>query len=772
MDYRIVGRIKRMCLKELRETLRDRRTLVTLILMPLLVYPLLSLALQRLILSSAGPSHPEYLVGVRTDEEYLWLGETLGLAAHLRQSDIYRPLRINRKNSRDSASFMGKHPAEWRVMMIEDGATNFLTEGKVDLTISINRLSSSRDEDETDEKLLAEPTAKKKSANGTSKESIGQESIPIDPEAVTGLRRDTEQLKPISYQFLVSFREDDSMSENALYELRNMLQTVNDYQASLMRARFGGSNFAPVDLIATSIDVKSSYKASLAAVIPLVLVLMTITGAVYPAIDLTAGERERGTMEALIATPVPKFALLFSKYVAVLVVAILTASANLVAMFVTLNVGGLGKALLGDAGFPLLSILQVFPLLIIFSAFFSAILLALCCVAKSFKEAQAYLIPVMLLSLGPGVLSLLPNIQLTTMMATIPIVNMILLARDTLSGGFEWVPALIAIVSTICYAICMMMVASMLFGRNAIPQNAETTWTTLVGIKSPRRSVPSVDQLLMYLACFFPIYFIASNSIRLGEASSIANQLTVNALATFVLFWAMPILFCMWRNIDRITTFKPIFNSRILLIVPGLVFLASGLWTVAHEIYVLSESLGIASLKAEQMEQLKSYKEALLRVPLWVILMTTAVVPAVAEETLFRGFVFRSLERVLKPLNAILISAALFGAFHVLSGSVLSIEKFLPTAFLGLVLGWLAWRTQSIFPGMIVHALHNGLLFSVVYYEKQIREFGIDVDNQRHLPWTWFVGGIVLVTIGWGIVAITYRNREGNAKLVVPEIAG
>ncbi len=128
-----------------------------------------------------------------------------------------------------------------------------------------------------------------------------------------------------------------------------------------MRERFGGSNFAPVDMIANPIDSKSSYKASLAAVIPLVLVLMTITGAVYPAIDLTAGERERGTMEALIATPVPRFALLFSKYIAVLTVAILTASANLLAMFVTLNVGGLGKALLGDAGFPLISILQVFP---------------------------------------------------------------------------------------------------------------------------------------------------------------------------------------------------------------------------------------------------------------------------------------------------------------------------------------------------------------------------------------------------------------------------
>ena len=75
---------------------------------------------------------------------------------------------------------------------------------------------------------------------------------------------------------------------------------------------------------------------SLATLVPLVLILMTITGAVYPAIDLTAGERERGTLETLIAAPISRMALLFAKYVAVLTVAVLTALVNLVAMTVTI----------------------------------------------------------------------------------------------------------------------------------------------------------------------------------------------------------------------------------------------------------------------------------------------------------------------------------------------------------------------------------------------------------------------------------------------------
>jgi ABC-2 type transport system permease protein/sodium transport system permease protein len=101
----------------------------------------------------------------------------------------------------------------------------------------------------------------------------------------------------------------------------------------------GQSDFAPkVELQTIGSDSGTSMLATL---VPLVLVLMTITGAVYPAIDLTAGERERGTIEALIASPVPRGQVLFAKYSAVVTVALLTAIVNLVAMLITLKAGGM-----------------------------------------------------------------------------------------------------------------------------------------------------------------------------------------------------------------------------------------------------------------------------------------------------------------------------------------------------------------------------------------------------------------------------------------------
>ncbi len=106
------------------------------------------------------------------------------------------------------------------------------------------------------------------------------------------------------------------------------------------------------------------------------------------------------------------------------------------------------------------------------------------------------------------------------------------------------------------------------------------------------------------------------------------------------------------------------------------------------------------------------------------IILTTAVIPAAAEEFFFRGFVMSSLKKSVGPLLQILISGAVFGAFHVISGSVLSIEKFLPTTFLGLVLGWVAYRTGSLYPGILLHAMHNALMFSLAFYDTWLLERG------------------------------------------------
>jgi sodium transport system permease protein len=720
------GRLWRMCVKELRETLRDRRTIFTLVLMPLLVYPVLSLALQRLILNSVSSNKSEtIIVGVSSERNMDVLGDAINRSQALTASDSYRPFRYSDAVLGAESPFKsksGNQPVDWNAIVVEKPLKETLEAGEVDVTVSIT--------DRIDDNSNLNP----------------------------------DNTRSNNYLFSIGYRENDSRSEFALSEMRKMLQTLNEHEASKLRIANGLSRGAPFEILATAIEGENSIASSLSSVIPLVLVLMTITGAVYPAIDLTAGERERGTMEALIATPISRFALLLSKYVAVLTVAVLTAIANLTAMFVTLRFSGLSDVLLGGHGFSLWSVIAVLPLLIVFAAFFSAILLALCSVAKSFKEAQAYLIPVIILSMGPGILSLLPSVRLTGTMAAIPLINMILMARECLAGNLEVIPGIIAVSTTICYAIIAMAIASQLFGMHAVPQNSEVSWRSWLRAPTQLNRLPTLEHITIYLAFFFPIYFVAIHLLAGLSEIDLRQRVWLNATATVLLFGVLPFLFALWRKLSIPKTFPVGGFSRWRLAIPGLLLISVSMWTVAHEILVISELFGIASLDIEKLANLEKAKTEFLALPLTTIWISMAIMIAIAEEWFFRGFVLQGMFGRSKNARAawisILISAILFGLFHTVAPNLLAIERFLPTAALGILIGWIAWKTGSLVPGMIVHAIHNGLLFTMPRYEDLLRQWGLGIENQKHLPLTWIAGGLACLAIGILMVQVMTKQVE------------
>ena len=139
------------------------------------------------------------------------------------------------------------------------------------------------------------------------------------------------------------FTRPDGRSQEVANYIRRRLKDLSAHM-NQQRLTDAGLSTQPMIEFDKDIVTKSSGGAtmsgaksfSLASLVPLVLVLMTITGAVYPAIDLTAGERERGTLETLMAAPIPRASILMSKFVAVLSVAVLTAMLNLVGMAATI----------------------------------------------------------------------------------------------------------------------------------------------------------------------------------------------------------------------------------------------------------------------------------------------------------------------------------------------------------------------------------------------------------------------------------------------------
>jgi ABC-2 type transport system permease protein/sodium transport system permease protein len=140
------------------------------------------------------------------------------------------------------------------------------------------------------------------------------------------------------------------------------------------------------------------------------------------------------------------------------------------------------------------------------------------------------------------------------------------------------------------------------------------------------------------------------------------------------------------------------------------------------------------------------------------LVATLAVAPAVVEELCFRGYLFSSLLKVLSPARTVLLTSILFGLFHVLTGNALLIERLVPSTLLGLILGWIAWRTGSVFPGMVMHLVHNGLLELVARYHDQLEFLPSDLDRQSHLPASWLLTATGVAIIGAAVIAVTTRK--------------
>jgi ABC-2 type transport system permease protein/sodium transport system permease protein len=186
------------------------------------------------------------------------------------------------------------------------------------------------------------------------------------------------------------------------------------------------------------------------------------------------------------------------------------------------------------------------------------------------------------------------------------------------------------------------------------------------------------------------------------------------------------------------------------------------LWPAAHEIFLVNERIGISSLRLDQLAEVKALLGQLQNVSLAWVILALAIVPGVCEEFFFRGVLFSSLRSVTTPWRTIVGAAALFGLFHVVAGTMLAPERFLPSTFLGLVLGWVRLRTGSLWPCILLHAVHNGLILTVVHWRTALAERGFGIEEAAHLPAKWLAIASVgiFVAVAWMIFATKPDGRE------------
>jgi sodium transport system permease protein len=210
-------------------------------------------------------------------------------------------------------------------------------------------------------------------------------------------------------------------------------------------------------------------------IVPYVIILLCFTGAMYPAIDLTAGEKERGTMETLLCSPVDRTALVVGKFLTVLTASLATMACTLGSMTVCILGGGallLGPAA-GARGAPALAldplgIVGVFVMVLPVAVLFAAVLLAVALFAKNHKEAQTYVSPLVAVIVLPAMMGMLPGVELNAKLALVPILNLTLACKEMLSGVWHWPQLTLIFVSTAVYAAAALGVAVALFKRESV----------------------------------------------------------------------------------------------------------------------------------------------------------------------------------------------------------------------------------------------------------------------------------------------------------------
>ncbi|NNJ25856.1 ABC transporter permease subunit/CPBP intramembrane protease [Alienimonas chondri] len=696
--------LPRIALKELRESLRDRRTTITLVLMPLLVYPLLGV-LFRNVLIATNPAEAG-------------------------------PVPVVFESEADATAF--KNVFQRGTSLLEQ-AGELNPEGeRLELSMSMPELPG-----DTLEKVVEE---------GRAELGVQVSDDPAEP------------------RFTLLTRFGSPLSVQTGNRIAARLDAVNEEALRTRLQEAGLGEEVPAGFVTESIKPKGGGAISLATVVPLILLLMTATGAVYPAIDSTAGERERGTLETLVAAPVSRLQVLLGKFVAVWAVAVLTAAANLIAMTATVYAVGLDRELFGDA-VPWWSLPATAGLLVLTAGFFAAVLLAVTSAARSFKEAQAYLIPLMLCCLAPGGLALTPSIELDLAWAAAPLINLVLLAREVLGGTVELLPALAAVLATVCYAGLALSIAARIFGTDAILYGGPGGWSEFLKPPSRPTGVPPLGAIVLgTLACvaaFLVLGGVPAKLAGLTDVESLADVdlptlLVANAAVSVLVFIGLPWAITKWAGgVPRITFAlrPPTFVGAL-----GGLLLGLGAWAGVFELLL---ALGAAD-RIGEAGRLAEFGEQIQNLPLPLVLACVAIAPAVCEEVAFRGFVLTGLKVPFGAVWAIVASAVTFGFFHVVKDLGM-FDRLIGTTLLGLLLGWVRVRTDSLWPGMLLHAVSNGALLTIASYKEQLGErFDIEVTEGAHLPAPVLLAALGCVAVGAACVWFGGRHVAAVRSVNTP----
>jgi sodium transport system permease protein len=214
--------------------------------------------------------------------------------------------------------------------------------------------------------------------------------------------------------------------------------------------------------------------AGIGSFIGYMVIILSMTGAMYPAIDLTAGEKERGTMETILSSPISRLDLVLGKFLLVFSASLATAILSVISMGSSFYFLGHSQAVASSGDHTIqmnlgwISILAVFLMALPLSVLFSAVLMTIALFAKTYKEAQSYLTPMTFVVVIPAVASLMPGVELSPKLALVPILNTSLICKEIITGTYHWNSIALIFASSCAYAAAAIFLAVKTFQRESV----------------------------------------------------------------------------------------------------------------------------------------------------------------------------------------------------------------------------------------------------------------------------------------------------------------
>ncbi len=723
MNYRI---IKTILCKELLETLRDKRTLFAMIGLPIILYPAVFLIMTQVTIVQQSKLDAQR-------SRISLVGPDAGLVSNW----------LTQANSTSNVQTQNDHIEE----LLANIYIKTLDEKQ---TQSINEAIESSNE------------------NKLSLEEYALDAI-ITVYPVLSPVQDGKTDANANFEIRICYDNTIPASGQAKNRIQKLLERYRQEQQQQRLTELGLDFEAITPVSLEVVDIAPPEKtigSMLGRILPMLMIISLAVAAFYPALDLTAGEKERGTFETLLSTPVGKTDIVTGKFLAIFILAMITASLSLGSMALTL-IGQLSQFSNSVSGpgspFASLSIspysIAIMLLVLIPLAFFiCSVMMSIALFARNIQEAQHYVTPFYLCIVLPAVIAAIPTVEITKFTMLLPIINVALLFKELLIGNFDPETITAVFVSISGWALLALTVSVRLFQNEQLILSQEKGLPlTLKRSRLLPAEKPGVGLALgLFAFCLLALFYIGS----WFQSKSLISGIIITEWFIVLL----PVMLTLWFykiNIPKTLSLKaPRWYEPIL----SMIFILATLVVVMR--------LGIEQAKYMPMPNMDNntlLNSMISDNPSWLqtlqMLFAIAFSAAVCEEVLFRGVVLSGLSKPEKnTLMAVIITAGLFAIMH------LSIYRLMPTFILGLALGYLTCRTGSIFNSMLAHCFNNAI--PVLIFHKRLpqqitswmEQFeGPDPSVIKPMP-VWLIISALAVIVG--IIFILEQQKQSHRVIL------